>query len=201
MEYTETQEADCSFWNTIDETFLTNDRSNPARAKAAEIIREELQSVRGKMTVAEIGPCNGFDYEDYFKSMKHLSYTGIEGSIERCKYLQARFGSKLFEHGSFESLQNRKFSVLYTKATLEHQPHFAHCLQMLLRSARRLVVINWYIPPENATELIRWNSEIRVHWNQYNKNDVLDCIHEEGWTQIEDIRVSGSTNSLYIVRR
>lgn len=190
------QEADCSFWNTVPNYFLKDDRSNPARAAAAQVIAKEVRD--GAKTLVEIGPCLGFDYADHFRSIKGLCYVGYEGAVVRVADLKKQYGKKLFEHKTFGHLRPCSFDIVYTKATLEHQPNFKYGLEQMLRAARRLVLINWYRPPADEP-LTEFHDDIQLHFNTYRRTDVENTIKKAGWCCLRST-VDGSTNELYELR-
>ena len=188
-------EADCTFWDTVPGYFLADDRSNPSRAIAAGIIQREVEA--GAWFMLEIGPCLGFDYEDHLRRIHKLTYTGYEGSATCCQNLERRFGAGIFQHKTFKDLQRLSFDIIYTKATLEHQPDFQYALNQMLMAAKRLVLINWYRPPAEVP-ITEFNTKIQLHSNTYKKADVVAAILATG-RKLEIREVPKSTNVLYLI--
>jgi len=188
------QSVDSSFWEHVDpELFLENDRGNSTRETTARIVRELCPA-----SMIEIGVGTGIDYEDHFRHIKGLEYRGVDISVAFVQRLIQRNGSERFQYGTFDDLTPASFDIVYTKATLEHQPSFIAPLRSMLSAARRCVLINWYLPPGDD-EHLSYNEAIKVHYNCYAKTDVVGTIESSGWVLSSVVTVEGSTNELWIL--
>lgn len=188
---TESLEAAVSVWEQMDPTtFLTEDATNPARALAAEIIKGHTPC-----TMIEVGPGTGIDYELHFSRMSGLDYHGIEACKRFVERLVALHGNH-FSAGTFASLKYRSADVLYTKATLEHQPGFKFGLGQMFNAARRAVVINWYRPLMNkGPAKISFSEGDQLHYNQYVLSDVRALATAMGWKLIKNVMTGGPVNT------
>lgn len=189
--------TDFEYWNGLSkpavDTFLANDWDNPARARAAEIIKGWVAA--GAVSLVEVGPGPGIDYDRFLSKIGDLKYTAFEGSKNLRDNLVSKFPGATFHHGTFADLPDKGFDIAYTKATFEHQPDFEEPLKFFLRSTRRFALINWYRPPTIA-ENREYSHADKMHYNTYLKSTVNSLIHKEGFS-LEEERCSVSGNVLY----
>lgn len=192
--------ANCTFWDTVPDQFLADDRNNPARAAAAAILLEHARKT-GLRSLLEVGPGMGFDFADHFQPhvvSKDITYQGVEGSTGLHSRLQQQYPVGDWVLGTFDDLTPASYDMAYTKATLEHQGTLEAPLVALLQAARSLVVINWYRPPGLQQEQV-YQSKQQVWYTTWRQADVLEVIARFGTCEIQE--VPGSTNVLYIVRK
>ncbi len=185
------------YWENAPSEFIADDRLNPARAAAATIVQALAVEHIG-ITLAEVGPGPGFDYLDHFRSMPAVRFT----AVECCKAVAVR----LREHnanvrlGGFDLLSDgaETFDVVYTKATLEHQPDWLDPLAAMIAAARRLVIVNFYLPPIDQPALLRYSAEQQMHYNHYDARRIAAYISDRRRT-LAVVAVPGSTNVLYLI--
>lgn len=190
-------QMDFEFWNQVDlDLFIADDRDNPARGKAAEIVTTAMPKRRKHATLVEIGCGPGFDYGDHFSKIKRLKYLGLDGSAAMVEHCAKQWPQASFEVGDFASLVGQEFDFTYCKAVLEHNPDFRVPLQRMLRVTRRLALINWYLPP-SADPYRTFDASTKVHYNRYLRSDVLAAIDACGFSA-STLTVDDSTNELYL---
>jgi len=190
-------------WDSLKDpaSFLADDRANPARARAAALVRDERQRLGGRATMMEIGCCNGYDYEDFFSKMAELDYLGIDGSSTLVTYCQNRWAPAVFALGTFGSLSTFKaapWDITYAKAVFEHQEDFQVPLEQLLFVTKRLCIINWYLPPAIEAKL-GFNDSAKMFYNRYAAGAVKQTIREASFDLTTELSPSG--NELYICRK
>jgi trans-aconitate methyltransferase len=200
------QLTEFDIWNTVNpKTFLDNDRANPARGHAAKIIERAAKAAkrRVKYTVLEVGPGNGIDYHDHFSRLEKLgiiAYSAIEPSQALLKEFKSRSPNVPIQQGTFSDLRKKQTDCLYTKAVFEHQPDILFPLSSVLAAARLLIVVNWYIPPDDAKAAIRYDETEKVFYNCYSETTVKEIIESAGWAR-EVLWTPGSTNALYVLTK
>ncbi|MCP4549527.1 MAG: class I SAM-dependent methyltransferase [bacterium] len=183
---------DCTYWDTVPAAFLEDDRSNPARAAAAGIVRREVAA--GAQTVTEIGPGTGIDFE-LLRPIPGLEYMGIDGSRGMVQRLVDKHGP-YFIQGGFDDIPPS--DIVYCRSVLEHQPDFRRPLQAMLEAASRLVLVSWYRPPAKTTEA-DYDVLAHVHYNTFAAADVATAIEQAGWT-VTDHWTTAPDNLLQEIR-
>ncbi len=138
------------------------------REEAYHVIRDFVGN-KQKQAFLEIGFGNGYDFEhcfQYLHEMGNIIYSGWEITEQFVKYARRKFYRQdyCFNVGSFWDLnpatsrhQDKEFSIIYTRHTLEHQhpcdgyPYFAN----MLKSTKKLAIMVWFKPP--GLEKFTWN--------------------------------------------
>jgi len=191
-------------WNQLDATkFLLDDRANPARAMAADVIKAQVELLGGQTaSMLEIGPGPGFDYGDHFQHIPRLRYTGLEGSSMMLRHCKEQHPNADFQRGDFTTLQQysaQSFDITYAKAIFEHQEDFEVPLHLMLSVTKRLAVVNWYLPPGPVEEL-RYIAAEPMYYNRYAAADVRAAVLTAGF-ELEIVTAPPPGNELYICRR
>ena len=188
--------CDCpqtDYWDTLpDPQFLNYDRTNPARAAAADIIAKS-----NARRIVEIGPGAGYDYLDHFRCMP-VSYVAYEGSTKlRAEFLASAPEADV-RAGGFLDLAPDSFDLCYTKATLEHQRDFRDGLRRMVQAAPH-VVVNWYLPPD-AEGKPCYAEDQGIWYNRYRRAEIVDFLHALGCL-IEEHLQPPPGNSVWIISR
>ena len=197
-----------AIWSQVNvSTFLEDDRANPARKAASEaieaVVRQPIVRSKKSFSVLEIGPGNGIDYQDHFSKLeasKLISYEAYEPSPKLRAEFQRRCPQAKVRNATFAQLKPKSWSCIYVKAVFEHQPEIVAPLKAVLDAAVKLVVINWYLPPDDELAKIELNEAEQVYYNIYPKSLVSQIIAEAGWT-LREHKPEGSLNTLYILTR
>ncbi len=186
------------YWDGLDDpgAFLRDDRDNPVRAWVAAHLAGLCTN--GPVDLMEIGPGSGLDYIEHLSKIPYLRYHALEGSVTLCDHLEQTRPEMLIDVGSFIDLEPFSYDIIYTKATLEHQPDFADPLLRMIAAARREVILVWYRPP--AEEPIKsFDEQQKVHYNTYRRADVEAVIASTGASlEVHDMAEGG--NSVYIIK-
>lgn len=177
--------VDFTYWNNVDpNTFIADDWENPARSWAGQVVKESIK--RGCRNMVEVGPGVGTDYERQFKKpvlAGELFYEGVEGSSSFCELLRSKHPESKWTNSPLAELPSHTYDIVYTRAVLEHQPALEPSLSILLRAAKRQVIIAWYRPP--AAEAIK---EVvnNIYYHTFQRDEVLSIITREGWKLVEE---------------
>ncbi len=192
------------YWDVAPDDFLADDRQNPARNAAAAIIRA-IGIEHGGIRLAEVGPGPGFDFIDHFRPAlgrsisQYVAYEASQGMADRLRTCLPGSGACV-EHGGFDQLAHLApgaFDVVYTKATLEHQPDFRAPLDVLITAARYLLVVNFYLVPGEVEE--KCYDEVQHMWyNRYAARDIERACYARR-RNLCVVDVPGSSNVLYLV--
>lgn len=182
-------------WNQVPRTFLEDDRANPARISAEVIVRALIE--RGCSSMVEIGPGPGFDYVDHFRGLP-ISYAAYEASDGLRRLFSASAPDVDLRPGGFLDLAPQSFDLVFTKATLEHQPDFRDGLRRMIHAARRYVLINFYLPPGSFEDRKEGQG---VWFNRYLESEVESFVGECG-AKVEARTVEGPPgNHLWLIAK
>ncbi len=182
-------------WDEVPKTFLQDDRANPARVSAEVVVRALIE--RGCASMVEVGPGPGFDYIDHFRQLP-IAYSAYEASAGLRGLFASAAPDADLRVGGFLDLAPGSFDVVYTKATLEHQPDFRDGLRRMIHAARRYVLINFYLPPGQVWESKEGQG---VFFNRYVESDVLAFVKECG-ASVEARTVEGPPgNHLWLIAK
>lgn len=145
--------------------FLEHDFGNASRAVATRTAIELAQQFFG--TLIEIGPGQGYDYENYFRpavEAGYIAYKGVEGSEGLRSALQQRFPEVPWQQGLIANLVPRSADVLYARHVFEHQADLAASMKGFLGAATHAAVICWYRPPSMQPKSEIWQDIPHQTW-------------------------------------
>lgn len=191
-------------WNhQKSETLLAKDWNNPIRVYSARVIDKVFSGA--PITIAEVGPGNGKDYEMFHRSkvlLKNRRYTMYELTPSFAQSLAERFPESEVVLGGFDKMQGCQYDVTYTKDTLEHQPSLEEPLSYFLGAAKRLALISWSILP-GADEKIFINPAHGIHENHYRRDKVFSLIEQSNFSVLETkiVMFNGYRWELFIAER
>jgi hypothetical protein len=194
-----------TFWNEIEnvQAFISDDAENPAREVACNIILKHAVIAKKPPRVLEIGPGIGRDFGVYFKHWEHqglIKYQALEGSATFQQAMTKLHHTSSCKVGTFKDLRKGVCEVLYTKATLEHQPELGPALDKCLQAAKELIVITWYLPPSDKSET-RYDAVQHMHYNRYEREAAIKQITQAKWKLVKIHPVPASGNEIWELRK
>lgn len=183
--------------------FMGHDHLNPSRYLAAYLVSEFVFPHEEKVSLAEIGFGDLWDFRWCFKQMHDrgkIGYVGYEIMPHFVRFASDDFWSYDFRQGGFLDLEPNSFDIIYTRHTLEHvHPKlWRDCLVRMLEATKKLCILTWYVPPA-PTRLMEENWTGKGWHNQYFKGDVAEIIDNSG-LMLEIWEVS-SENEVWSIRR
>lgn len=186
-EYNEYSEALWAEANTPEKwrKFMFHDWMNPSRFLAFYIIADHTWANEDKVSLAEIGFGDLFDFRVFFKLMDDkgkIKYTGYEIMPHFVRYASDEYWDYEFRRGGFMDLEPESYDIIYTRHTLEHiHPMlWRKCLARMLKATRQMCVLTWYMPPTN-TRLMAKNWTGKGWHNRYYRVDVFKVIEGLGF--------------------
>lgn len=183
------------------ETFLSENWTHPVRAAALASFERVAGDRRG-LSVCEVGPGGGRDYETLFRPLVQSGRIGRYSMVEGCdrfaESLSRRFPEAEVLHAGLEAVAGRRFGVVYAKDVLEHQPGADAPLRLMLGVADEAVIVSWFRPP-GAEDAIRFVPALGVHDNVYARGPLQRTVAECGFA-LADRRPEG-TAELWELRR
>ena len=166
--------------------FMSHDWANPSRYLAYHLIADFVCGWADKVSVAEIGFGDGYDFRWFFQpfhDMGKIKYIGYEIMLPFVENAMAEYDKHghLFRQGGFMGLEPMNYDLIFTRHTLEHiHPMlWRRCLVKMLRAAKECCVITWYLPPRDK----RIDNWIGNGWrNTYRYRDVQVIIEKMGFS-------------------
>ncbi len=166
--------------------FMSHDWGNPSRYLAYYLMADYIWGREDKVTVAEIGFGDCFDFRWFFRllhDMGKVEYTGYEIMPEFVRHAKDDYFlyDTSFRVGGFMDLQPDSYDLVYTRHTLEHaRPTlWRDCLATMLWAAKGSCVLTWYMPPA-PTRLMEENWTGDGWQNAYYEKDVREIIDAAG---------------------
>lgn len=188
-----------------------------SREEAYHIIRDFVGN-KQKQTFLEIGFGNGYDFEycfQYLHEIGNIIYSGWEITEQFVKYARRKFYRQdyCFNIGSFWDLnpatsrhQNKKFNIIYTRHTLEHQhPHYGYnYFANLLRATKELAIVTWFKPP--GLEKFTWNDRDGngqgAYVNTYSRPKLIEYLIENNFDlEILSVQYKKVYNEIWAMKR
>jgi len=140
---------------------------------------------------------------EYFgiSNFKNLKYTGLDITPEIVEFNQKKdIDCKL---GSIEDIpfESSTFDIVHTRHVLEHLKDFDMALSEMIRVAKKIVLISFFIGPideeKSIISLDNKNSDYEIYHNSYSKSELKNYLnHNKKVKKYKFIKLSGKSTYL-----
>lgn len=114
------------------------------------------------------GTCS--EYHGYQLDAPEIVYFGIDSCADLVNLAKSN-GIPRVIHGDLECLplEDSAVDVVYIRHVLEHLENYETAITQAVRVARREVLINWFIPCTDGPEELKYDPELNLRHNRYNR--------------------------------
>jgi ubiquinone/menaquinone biosynthesis C-methylase UbiE len=170
MEYTPQ-----TWWNENAEKRLgefkewVGDANAPSKRYMALYLKEQKDDPY--YTLADAGCGNGTFYDTLYNERVNIHYTGIDS----CQYfidMNKNRGIPMIDADIRNTgLSDRKFDIVFSRHTFEHQNHVNDIMLELIRISKREMCHIFFIKPSDTdTDIINWDANTNLYHNTYSRS-------------------------------
>jgi len=169
---------------------------HPVRQMTVNIIKQHNCE-----SVLDVGCGPALDY-DYFKSTD-ISYTCCDLTprfIEEARRRYPDIDARLADAANLP-FDDRTYDCVYCKDLLEHMPPdiMKRSVDEMWRVARNLMIISWFIPPEDKEIIKRTHQGTGYYLNTYDKKQICDRLKK--LPEFQNLRIVAKIGELNLVNK
>lgn len=131
----------------------------------------------GYKSIIDCGCGVATEYFGYQNDSYKIDYTGLDSCKHLIKLNEER-GIKMIEAELEQDLplKDNSYECVYCRGVIEHLSYYEKTINEFIRSAKKEVLIGWFIKPDGAEDKIDYWKEEDLYHNKYNKEKLEKFI-------------------------
>ncbi|MDA8922820.1 class I SAM-dependent methyltransferase [Acidimicrobiia bacterium] len=141
---------------------------------------EVRKNFRNFKSLLDVGCGGSPEFYGIQKKYKKLKYTGLDITPEIVQYNLDRGINCVIGSANNIPFDNSTFDIVHSRHVIEHMQDFKKPLEEMIRVARYIVLIPFFIDPIESGESIKSldneGTEFEIYHNQYSKSEISEFL-------------------------